>query len=401
MIPSQLNAETFNGYPPQAQRLAASRVALLRQLPLGFTPFLLKEVISYDWKFPVEQRELDHQFAYLTELSPGQRQQEMAVFSNLRLSSQIENFDWVNKPSQFLEMLSAHLWATHQMDTFRAASVEYVHKFYAALAQEPLPTHRLAIVVIGQGVAENKFRLFRKLRRQGVYFSQVTPGKGFATLLDAVNARAAAHAAAYAHWYIDGGASASSGSSLTCVSYQSLAPARTLLAQKMLTAFESPAFSAEAVRTMLAQLSPEELGMQGTGANAVLDRFQVSLLTEGSGTQVFSTTFVQWAAREALRRAQPITLLARYAPRQREQPMNELLAGVRGAATDPYGSLVDADMGAYYTWLNQQRLSGAEKASFLVWFENHAEAVAVGPSLPRGTESHNPIALAELVSKVA
>lgn len=105
MLPSQLNTESFKGYPAQAQKLAVSRVALLRELPLGFTPFLLKEVISYDWKFPVEQRELDHQFDYLAALSPAQRQGEMAVFSNLRLSTQIENFDWVNKPSQFLEML--------------------------------------------------------------------------------------------------------------------------------------------------------------------------------------------------------------------------------------------------------------------------------------------------------
>ena len=91
----------------------------------------------------------------------------------------------------------------------------------------------------------------------------------------------------------------------------------------------------------------------------MLNRFQLSLLTEGSGTQVFATTFVQWAAREALRRAQPLTLFARFAPRQRENPMNELLSEAqRRPELDPQGSLVDADMGAYYTWLNQQRLSG-------------------------------------------
>ena len=47
----------------------------------------------------------------------------------------------------------------------------------------------------------------------------------------------------------------------------------------------------------------------GTGRpkDEVLERFKVSLLTEGSGTQIFSTSFAQWAAREALRRAQPLT----------------------------------------------------------------------------------------------
>jgi len=58
--------------------------------------------------------------------------------------------------------------------------------------------------------------------------------------------------------------------------------------------------------------------MKNTGGDAVLNRFQLSVLTEGSGTQIYSTTFVQWAARELLRRAQPLTLLARFAPRLRE-----------------------------------------------------------------------------------
>src|SRR5256885_4645296 len=62
----------------------------------------------------------------------------------------------------------------------------------------------------------------------------------------------------------------------------------------------------EALRTHLAQLRPADLGLAKVG-DAVLDRFQVKILTEGSGTQIFSTTFAQWTAREALRRAQPLT----------------------------------------------------------------------------------------------
>jgi hypothetical protein len=131
----------------------------------------------------------------------------------------------------------------------------------------------------------------------------------------------------------------------------------------------------------------------------VLSRFQVSVLTEGSGTQVFSTTFVQWAAREALRRAEPLSLLIRFAPRQRQKPMNELLSGSHPQAElDPVGSLVDADMGSYYHWLNQQRLAGAEQSSFLVWFEEHQEALAISPSLPRGTQSSASAGLGELLA---
>src|SRR5262249_17601107 len=126
------------------------------------------------------------------------------------------------------------------------------------------------------------------------------------------------------------------------------------------------------------------------------------LFTQGSGTQVFSTTFVQWAAREALRRAQPLTLLARFAPRQRERPMNELLAGTYpNNEPDPHGALLDAEMGGYYTWVNQERVREADTASFLIWFEGHREALAIGPSLARGTESTERLNLAQILNRIA
>ena len=154
----------------------------------------------------------------------------------------------------------------------------------------------------------------------------------------------------------------------------------------------------EALRTILAQTRPADLGMAKEG-DQVLDRFQVKLLTEGSGTQIFSTVFNQWAAREVLRRAQPLTLLVRFAPRQRQKPMNELLSPDRSAPElDLIGSLIDGDMGAYYNWLNQQRLPGAEQSSFLAWFEGHDRALAISPSLPRGTESNSIADLGQILS---
>jgi hypothetical protein len=147
-------------------------------------------------------------------------------------------------------------------------------------------------------------------------------------------------------------------------------------------------------------LRPADLGFaQG---DEVLDRFRIKMLTEGSGTQIFSTTFAQWTAREALRRAQPLTLLVRFAPRQRQKPMNELLATTaESAELDPIGSLIDADMGAYYNWLNQQRLPGANQSSFLVWFEGHNQALTIGPVTPRGTTSTSPIDLRHLLASLA
>jgi len=45
-------------------------------------------------------------------------------------------------------------------------------------------------------------------------------------------------------------------------------------------------------------------------------------------------------------------------------------------------------MGAYYNWLNLQRLPGGRTIFLPGWFEGHNEALAIGPAIPRGTESN-------------
>ena len=396
MVPSQLTPEQFAKYPPEARRFAADHVALMRQLPLAFVPLVLRELIALDWKFPPEREELYKQFAYLGALSPDELRVAMLPFSALRLTSELERVDWVNSPSLFSEQLSAQLWATHQIDQFRAAAVEYMDKVNATANPPQLPAPRIGIVVVGEGVEHNSYPLFRKLRPHGVYFRKLKAENGKQAILEAMAARARKYVAPYGHWYIDGGAAEPIAEEVTVVSYAGLKPVRGALQAKMRNSFDW-GMGSEALRTMLAQMRPEELGL----SSGVLNHFELSLLTEGSGTQVFSTTFVQWAAREALRRAQPLTLFARFAPRQQERSMRELLAEAQTKPVlDPQGSLVDADMGAYYTWLNQQRLPGAEQSRFLVWFENHTEAVALAPSLPRGTVSDEDVDLRTLLNRI-
>lgn len=220
-------------------------------------------------------------------------------------------------------------------------------------------------------------------------------------LLDAVATRAKAHSLPYGHWYIDGGEEAAHDSTLTTISYAALESVRASLLRKMQTETERPGMGPEALRTLMARMRPSDVGMS-TAGDQTLERFRLKLLTEGSGTQIYSTTFAQWAARETLRRAQPLTLLVRFAPRQRQKPMDELLSGGRMTPElDLLGSLVDGDMGAYYNWVNQQRLPGFEKSSFLVRFEGHGQAVAIGPGMPRGTESGTATDLGKLLSWMA
>jgi hypothetical protein len=400
MLPRELKPEQFSSYPPEARKLGIEYIVTMQRLPLSFLPSLLREVIDYDFKFPAERKSVEKELAHLRSLSASQLHEWFEGFEGIRLSPELEQFNWVAAPAQFLEQLSAYLWTTHQVDAFRASAIQYADRLGAAVPPEPPPIPRLGIAVIGQGVQAPEEPIFRKLKPHGTHFTKVKPDDGFTELLNVVAARAQAHPGEFAHWYVDGGTAADHGTGVTCVSYQGLEPARQALSAKLKAEIERPGMGPEALRTLLAQLRPVDLGLNSNGP--VLDRFQLKLLTEGSGTQIFSTTFAQWTARESLRRAQPVTLLVRFAPRQRQKPMNELLAGSADAGDLDYaGSLVDADMGAYYNWINQQRLPGADQSSFLVWFENHAEAVGIGPAMSRGTQSNASMELGEVVASMA
>jgi len=400
MEPNDLKLDQFSGYPPQAKRLVEAHLDALRRLPLGILPSLLTQIIDVDYRFPVEQATIEKELNVLSSLSAAERTEWFRAFSSLSLASNLQNLDWVNQPQRFVEQLSAYLWATHQMDRFRLAATEYGDRTRTVTPPaEPTAMRRVGVVVIGQGVVSYDLPLFRHLREHGTYFTRVRPDDGVALLLSEVANRAQAQPIPFGHWYVDGGETLEHDPSLSCVSFQGVQPVRDLLLKKIETEIGRPGMGPEELRTLLGRLTPKDLGM-GEAKSEVLDRFQVKLLTEGSGTQIFSTTFVQWAAREVVRRSQPMTLLVRYAPRQRQKPMNELIANGSSSDLDFIGSLIDADMGAYYQWISQKRLPNSQNSSFLVWFEGHGVAMAIGPSLPVGTTSTSALNLKELFTLV-
>src|SRR5579859_1296126 len=260
MLPNELKLELFSGYPPEARKLMANYLGALRQLPLSFLPSLLREAIDFDYRFPAERRALERELGNLNSLSAEQSKEWFQAFAQIQLSGELEKFDWINAPAQFVEQLSSYLWTTHQLDAFRAAAVAYAERLRAAVPPERPAMPRLGISVIGHGVATYDGPLFRKLRAHGAYYSQVNPEDGLSVLLEVVATRAMAQPAPYAHWYVDGGQPAPHHSSLTSVSYAALEPARAALLGKMRADIERPGMGPEALRTHLAQLRPADLG---------------------------------------------------------------------------------------------------------------------------------------------
>lgn len=400
-MPSLIITEDFAQYPPQARALAMKLVAFLQQLPPIFASLLLSEIISYDWRFPAEQADINRQLLFLTSLSSAQLQNTLSGFANLTLSDSLQQQRFASAPAEFIEKLTAYLWSVHQMDRFREAAGLY-QKEFLEVQPEPQPAMpRLCIVIIGKDATPGTVKLFQKLRPHGTYFTRVSPAGGLDALFAAVDARVRSHPERYAHWYVDGGALHihPSAGDLTTLSYAALEPLRNALLKKVDTVRTSgDVVGPESLRSLLVNLQPGQLDADGTSHDPVLRHFELSLLTEGSGTQIFSTTFVQWAGREVLRRARPLTVILRYAPRQKDRPMNEMLRADAGKLEqDPAGSLIDADMGAYYTWINLMRLTGAVQSSLIVWFEGQQEALAVSPAMARNVSSTTPCDLKQIL----
>lgn len=406
--PSSIKSSDFSGYPPLAQRVATEHLPLLRRLPTVLAAILLREIIIYDWKFPAERADMDRHLQFLGSMADDQFGTAMAGFAALPLSASLENEPWVAAPADFTEKLTAYLWTNHQIDNFREAAEAYQRNLTLS-APEPEPAMpRLCVVIVGKDAEPGTMKLFTRLQPYGTYFTNVRPARGLDSLFAAMSTRVQAHPEPYAHWYVDGGVlykhpiSQPSTEDLISVSYAELGPVRHALLQKVETARTSGVVGPEDLRSMLAQLRPDQIAPSSTSRDALLRHFELTLLTEGSGTQIFSTTFVQWTARELLRRARPLTLVLRFTPRQAERPMNELL---RGGATsvqyDPAGSLVDADIGAYYTWINLMRLRGSEQTRFIAWFEDQQEAMVIAPAMPKKTISEQSCDLQQILTWIS
>jgi hypothetical protein len=97
---------------------------------------------------------------------------------------------------------------------------------------------------------------------------------------------------------------------------------------------------------------PAELSDQPRLRNFVIDLF-----LSGNGALIFSNAFVEWAASEALRRARPRVLIARFGMRSKPKPFtsiaifeNQQRISALPDVDDPEGSAIDALILARYVW---------------------------------------------------
>ena len=144
MQPAELKSEQFSNYPPEARKIAEHYTHTLSQLPSSFVPSLLREIVEYDYKFPVERKAVEKELETITALSPADRAEWFAGFEQIKLSQQLVTYDWVNldgahhvfsnakgNSARSLGWARGDLLINFQLDGFNTGSgsiTSYIHK---------------------------------------------------------------------------------------------------------------------------------------------------------------------------------------------------------------------------------------------------------------------------------
>ncbi len=393
MTPSQLSAASFDAYPALAQAFATEHLALLQRLPLAICPSFLQQIRGLDTSFPAERENLQHQCDALMRLPADQYALLTRPLLTLSLPLSLQTINWVDSPAVFITGLTAHLWSSGQMPAFRTAT----GTLFEAIPASQDASHRLVLVLLGADAKVENDRILRKLRKHGVFLQQLQQESVWHDLQTAFAQHAATATRPYANWYIDSGAlqqkTFAVPPGVVATSYAALSPLRERVLQRMQATISSGSGGAEQMRDVLAGTSHTDVGAQQITGDAVLQRFYTELFTQSSGPQIFSTSFVQWTGRELARRAQPHTLLLRYGARQQHHDLNELFADAQSTRLDPQGSLRDAEMGAYYNWIEMNRISAPGKLTFAAVVEGHPFAVIIGRGTTAGALCPTPMTL--------
>jgi hypothetical protein len=141
------------------------------------------------------------------------------------------------------------------------------------------------------------------------------------------------------------------------------------------------------VRYGLRRKSWEGLWPEDLGGQPRLQRFMIDLFLSGNGAVIFPNSFVEWTASEAIRRARPRVVIARFGMRIKPKPFtsiaifeNQQKVSSVPDADDPQGSAVDAGILARYVWLAASRYPELERTCCVCVAESANSAYVLAPA---------------------
>ena len=387
----------------EAATLARDHGALLDRLPATVHAFILVELQKWTTLFEPERRYQRALLEHLARVSKPDLQQAVAGIVRVEVEAGCNRIAR-GDPGRFQDEAQAVLRKRRLLAAWRKEVDAFFQRIDPALEAQLYPAdapRRLIVQLYGSGIAIQADKLWNRFKGTGLRVPLTLEGaqgsEGFLRAL-APGIRAAAEApgvAALDAWMIEADDSLHkvSGESVTGLSYERLRTYRDDLTRalysKIQSGVESPQAFAAYARSLKIAPAPD-LILHSTD---LLQPFVRDVFLTGNGTLFVNNTFVEWAAVQALRRAQPRVLVTRYGVRDRLKPFSSLLLFSQPRPSDqipliedPVGSFVDVEQLSYYVWLNAEKSAAYRKKTlYLFLAEGFDEMLAIRSDAPAGS----------------
>lgn len=370
--------------------------SLIKRLPVTMRPSLNGQLAAWDTLFPFERRRLQEFMRGVASFDPSALDALLAPMHRLedRMGVQSWNFtqsaDTIENAALLARSALYPEWRSQVQriyDAVRAAS--------DASAQPPELQSRLIVAILPKCLPFERATLWSKWGDRSAEVSidgdaaRITDllFEGPSCVRDLLVQQGSLEASDL--WLIDAGSglpttsvSPGDASTLTCAA---LGPLRGRILAQVNTVPKSIEVTDQTLASIRSQSWdpwwPPELKDE-----ARLRRFVIDLYLSGNGALIFSNAFVEWAASEAIRRARPRVLLARFGIRAKPKPFsgiaifeNQQRISALPDVDDPQGSAIDAAVLARYILLAAQRYPESAQTAFLCVAESAQSAYFILP----------------------
>ena len=415
--------DLYAGMAGEARNLIRANRSVLDAMPRTFLVSLLIELKKWPTFFEPEKAYFRVLLEHLKGFGGAEREE---AFGTLRAFESRTGCLRIkaDEPESLRARTLAHLRKEGQYWAWRK-EIEKVFRKIQPVVEEKLYASdrhtRLVILLYGEGITIKPEELWKRFRNIGIrvplkldgarasepflltLFTGQPPGTGEKTSYTLFDALCQSNSSGPPDaWVIEAGdgihalceASSRDGGRVECttgMSFQRLRGYREKLADaiygKVLVGVPGPVELAQHLRSL--EMTPED-GVSLYSSDVVL-AFIRDILLAGNGTMIINNSFVEWAAVQALKRAQPRLLVARFGVRDKMKPFSSLLLFSKPRPTDqipiledPFGSFIDAELLSYYVWLNAEKGPPYRaKTVYLLLAEGVDEMLVVLPEADR------------------
>lgn len=410
----------------------ALRHGALKRLPLTFLPFVNQQLREWDFLFPNEKRSTERLIIYIDSLSPDE---STALFRDVvRLEGEMGVRRWQFSTEEQTIRNASELARSPQFLAWRQA----VQVVYDAADRHALqssdgpvkPSNRAIVLDIPASLPLEQAEAWRhwhgmgrRLKLQPLASGSSQDGlDGQLTGLIAGVARAGGSAKPRKDsaeeppaelWVIDGASSlvdaclsdvpSAAPSHAILLSCARLDACREVFSREMNT-MRKDLSDADSVYDHLRKIDVTTCCPPEIAAEPAVREFVRALYLSGNGAVIFGNSFVEWAASEALRRARPRFLAARFTVRSKPKPFtgvavfeNPDQVNPLPAVDDNPGSAVDAEILAAYVWLSAIRYEEYRQSTVCVCVAGSlGEAYLVAPPEFPLREATGPLPMEQL-----